>query len=72
MFIWLQMPSIYAVIWHFSSRLALFAQAGQPGRSPKGAGWCPHPELNWDQRFRKQRSLLHDGKQKTIANIGSS
>jgi hypothetical protein len=83
MFIWLQMPSFYAVIWHFSSRLALFAQAGlpdrsptakvgMPSRSPKGAGWCPHPELNWDQRFRKQRSLLHDGKQKTIANIGSS
>jgi hypothetical protein len=18
-----------------------------------GAGWCSHPELNWDQRFRK-------------------
>src|ERR1039457_7567196 len=64
MFIWLQMPSFYAVIWHFSSRLALFAQAGlpdrsptakvgMPSRSPKGAGWCPHPELNWDQRFRK-------------------
>ncbi len=34
--------------------------------------WCPRPELNWDQRFRKQFSLLHDGKQKTTANIGSS
>ena len=34
--------------------------------------WCPHQELNLNQRFRKQRSLLHDGKQKTIANIGSS
>jgi hypothetical protein len=34
--------------------------------------WCPRPELNWDQRFRKQFSLLHDGKQKTIAIIGHS
>jgi hypothetical protein len=34
--------------------------------------WCPRPELNWDQRFRKQFSLLHDGKQKTIVNIGHS
>ena len=34
--------------------------------------WCSRPESNRDLPFRKQRSLLHDGKQKTIANIGSS
>src|ERR1039458_2743853 len=83
MFIWLQMPSFYAVIWHFSSRLALFAQAGlpdrsptakvgMPSRSPKGAGWCPHPELNWDQRFRKQRSLPSCRYQENTINIGRS
>ena len=21
---------------------------------PKGEGWCPRPELNWDQSFRKR------------------
>lgn len=34
--------------------------------------WCSRPELNGDKQFRKQFSLLHDGKQKTIAIIGHS
>ena len=27
--------------------------------------WCSRPELNWDTRFRKQSTLLHDGMQKS-------
>ena len=36
-----------------SQAVAHKTKAGVPGRSPKGVGWCPRPELNWDQRFRK-------------------
>ena len=37
-----------------------------------GEGWCPHPELNWDQRFRKQRSLPSCRYQENTINIGRS
>jgi hypothetical protein len=42
------------------------------GGNMTGKKWCSRPELNGDKQFRKQFSLLHDGKQKTIANIGHS
>jgi hypothetical protein len=41
MFILLETVFIQAVKMAFSSSLAF------------GEGWCPRPELNWDQRFRK-------------------
>jgi hypothetical protein len=58
--------------WHETLFTSTNCRQKHSSKATFGSKWCSRPELNWDPRFRKQFTLLHDGKQKTIANIGHS